>query len=318
MNSITISFIIPYYNLPVMMLRECLDSILSLPLQPGECEIIIVDDGSEYSVEAELQIYADRIQYIRKENEGVSMARNLGLQMAKGEYIQFVDADDKLINKHYIHCVKLLREKNADMLLFDFSTSLSPSSFYTDEGPTRGATIMSSRNIHGSPCGYIFRKSICQNCQFTPGVSYGEDEEFTSLLLLQAESVLITDAKAYYYRQHGSSAIHQTFRSEKRLTDTQGVISRLHHTANTLSGEKRYALQRRVAQLTMDYIYNVIRLTKSGEILNKKLDNLRNEGLFPLPNEAYTTKYTWFRRMTNSAFGRRLLLFIIPLTKKER
>ena len=79
---ISISFIIPYYNLPAGMLKECIGSILSLPLQPQEREIIIVDDGSACSVEDKLQTYTDDIRYIRKENEGVSVARNIGMQEA--------------------------------------------------------------------------------------------------------------------------------------------------------------------------------------------------------------------------------------------
>ena len=300
------------------MLKECINSILSLPLQPQEREIIIVDDGSDCSVEEELQTYADAIRYIRKENNGVSVARNIGLQEAKGEYIQFVDADDTLMKAPYSHCVELIRNTPADMLMFDFTTSPSPAQVYKDEGPMSGITVMSSRNIHGSTCCCIFRKAICQNCQFTPGVSYGEDEEFTSRLLLQAESVLVTDAKAYFYRQHEGSATQQTDKSNKRLSDTRAVISRLHHLAETLSEEKHDALQRRVAQLTMDYIYNVIRLTKSRDILDNKLDDLRSEQLFPLPDKAYTSKYVWFRRMTNSSLGRKMLLLMIPLMKKER
>ena len=300
------------------MLKECIGSILSLPLQPQEREIIIVDDGSACSVEDKLQTYTDDIRYIRKENEGVSVARNIGMQEAKGEYIQFVDADDKLIKEPYSHCIELIRNTPADMLMFDFTTASSSSHVYKDEEPMSGTRVMSSRNIHGSTCGYLFRKTISQDCQFTQGVSYGEDEEFTSKLLLQAESVLVTDAKAYFYRQHEHSATQQTDKSDKRLSDTRAVISRLHHLAETLPKEKQDALQRRVAQLTMDYIYNVIRLTKSGDILEKKLEDLRSEQLFPLPDEAYTPKYVRFRRLTNSSLGRKMLLLMIPLMKKER
>lgn len=300
------------------MLKECIDSILSLPLQPQEREIIIVDDGSDCSVEADLNAYADNISYIRKENEGVSVARNVGLEEAEGNYIQFVDADDKLMKGPYAHCIELIRNNPADMLLFDFTTTQSSAAAYTDEGPMSGTAVMRNRNIHGSTWGYIFRKSIGQNCRFTPGVSYGEDEEFTARLLIQAESVMMTDAQAYYYRQHERSATQQTSRNDKRLSDTRAVISRLYHLAETLPEDKHDALQRRVAQLTMDYIYNVIRLTRSEELLDSTLVDLRSEHLFPLPDKAYTTKYTWFRRMTNSAFGRKMLIMTIPLMKKER
>ena len=57
----------------------------------------------------------------------------------------------------------------------------------------------------------------------------------------------------------------------------------------------RQALQRRVAQLTMDYLYNIIRLTRSRHYLKRKIQELRRLGLYPLPAKAYTAKYTLFR-----------------------
>ena len=80
----------------------------------------------------------------------------------------------------------------------------------------------------------------------------------------------------------------------------------------------RLALLRRVHQLTMDYIYNVIVETRNRKYLNRQLAELGSHGLFPLPDKDYTSKYTWFRRLSNSQAGRRLLMRIIPLMKKER
>jgi hypothetical protein len=92
----------------------------------------------------------------------------------------------------------------------------------------------------------------------------------------------------------------------------------LDHLANTLASSERIALQRRVAQLTMDYIYNVIMLCHSQKALNEAIKTLHQKGLFPLPDRNYTAKYTWFRRMTNSSIGRTLLLHTLPLLNKER
>ena len=91
-----ISFILSYYNLPVEMLCSCIDSILAMELKPDEREIIIVDDGSPESPVNQLMKYGNEITYIRQRNQGLSEARNTGIQMANGEYLQFIDADDKL------------------------------------------------------------------------------------------------------------------------------------------------------------------------------------------------------------------------------
>ena len=104
----------------------------------------------------------------------------------------------------------------------------------------------------------------------------------------------------------------------RRLNDSLQVILKLNRIADTLPTSERLALSRRVAQLTMDYIYNVIVQTRSRHYLDRKLAFLRKGGLFPLPDRDYTTKYKWFRRLTNSSMGLSLLMNILPMIDKER
>lgn len=68
---------------------------------------------------------------------------------------------------------------------------------------------MSNHNLHGSACSYIFRSSIRGTLQFTPGIVYGEDEEFTSQLFLRAERIFKMETEAYYYRENPNSVTHQ-------------------------------------------------------------------------------------------------------------
>ena len=168
-------------------------------------------------------------------------------------------------------------------------------------------------------CSYLFQQSIRGTLLFTPGTNYGEDEEFTAQLILRAESTYRTNATAYYYRQHQASATHQTNKRSiiRRLSETKAVITRLNAFTDRLPVNEKTALQRRVAQLTMDYLYNIIRLTGSRHYLERKMEGLRQEGLFPLPDKDYTTKYTWFRRLSNSPTGISLLMRLIPLIQKE-
>jgi hypothetical protein len=102
------------------------------------------------------------------------------------------------------------------------------------------------------------------------------------------------------------------------LDDLHGVIARLHVVADRQPQNDRLALQRRVAQLTMDYLYQIIIQTRSLQTLNLRIDMLRKEGLFPLPPYNYTKKYTWFRHLSDSTIGRMLLIKTLPLLKTER
>lgn len=317
-----VSFIITYYNLPIEMLYECIDSIVQLSLQPSEREIIVVDDGSDNSPMDELMKYGNEIVYVRQANGGVSVARNTGMKMAKGDYIQLIDGDDYLLDKPYEQCVDIIRNNpNADIVLFDFTKNTHQSSSYVGTPQiTSGATFMRNHNLRGSACCFLFRLSIKGTLEFTPGICYGEDEEFTPQLLLRAETVYYTNIPAYYYREHHASAIHQKDEKNvlKRLEDNKTVILHLHQMADHLPINDQLALQRRVAQLTMDYLYNIIMLTRSNKMLNEQIEKLHAEGLFPLPKANYSKKYVWFRRLTNTRLGRTILLHTLPLLKKER
>lgn len=315
-----VSFILTYYNQPIQLLCECIDSILALSLRPFEREIIIVDDGSRVSPMNGLMQYGDEIIYVRQKNSGLSMARNKGIEMAQGRFLQFVDADDHLIQAPYEHCLDLIRlNSDVDMVMFDFTSTDTHETNYNDTEVMTGSAYMLKHNIHGTACGYLFSQTTLSKLRFTPGI-WHEDEEFTPQLLIRAEHVYATDAKAYYYYKHkGSITTHDDEASKaKRFDDIKGVLDRLHYLCDRVPQVDRIALQRRVAQLTMDYIYQVIMQQRSQKALNACIDELSSKGLFPLPDRDYSQKYKWFRKMTNTRLGRTILLKTLPLLKKER
>ena len=147
-----VSFILTYYNLPVRLLKECIDSIQALSLRPAEREVIIVDDGSDQSPMNELMTYGNDIIYVRQANGGVSTARNTGLQMARGEYVQFVDGDDRLIQAPYEHCLDIIRyQQEADIVLFDFTHDLQDMTATPNDKPrVSGPEYLRSNNLQGA------------------------------------------------------------------------------------------------------------------------------------------------------------------------
>lgn len=315
-----VTFIITYYNQPIPMLCKCIDSILALSLRDFEREIIITDDGSEVSPMNGLMQFEDNIIYMRQKNQGLSMARNIGISMAHGKYLQFVDADDYLIQAPYEHCLDNIRyHQDIDMVVFDFTNSAINQSTFDDLPIMSGTEYMRTKNIHGTACGYLFKRTTLSELRFTPGI-WHEDEEFTPQLLIRAERICVTNAKAYFYNKHpGTITTHSDEESkQKRFNDLIGVIERLCYLADRVPQNDRLALQRRIAQLTMAYIYQVIIQQRSQKALNACIDDLTNKGLFPLPDRDYSQKYKWFRKMTNTRLGRTILLNTLPLLKKER
>ena len=306
-----LSIIIPAYNVPENLIRECIESIS--PQMPHE--IIVVDDGSDIPVENLLRYIKEskngQITFFRQENKGLSEARNAGISIAKGEYIQFVDADDTLIAEPYAECINLLKNESPDILNFQLTTSQSCN--LTTSQPRNiqrlsGEEYLQTQNLKASACGYIFKKDLLDRMpanenlttglRFAPGIQ-NEDERFTPLLYLNAETVVATDIPAYYYRQREGSLQHSYSEEflDKRFSDFLATIVYL----NSLNLP---ALERRIRQLTMDYIYNIIRVRGDWKTLERGINDLKRENLFPLPHTRYTTKYWLFSHIANSKIGR--------------
>lgn len=116
MNSPKISVIIPCYNYHAFLPDAC-ESLLAQTFASWEC--ILINNGRFPETEkvAGKYVQADsRFIYLESDNNGPSVARNLGLQQAKGEYIQFLDADDKLASERFQLLSTLLETKNADLV----------------------------------------------------------------------------------------------------------------------------------------------------------------------------------------------------------
>jgi glycosyltransferase involved in cell wall biosynthesis len=91
---VLVSFVIPTYN-RAQLVKYAIESVLGQ--QPVDCEIIVVNDGSTDNTQAVLEEFGSQIRVINQVNQGVAVARNLGVQSAKGEYVWFLDSDDRLL-----------------------------------------------------------------------------------------------------------------------------------------------------------------------------------------------------------------------------
>lgn len=322
-----ISFIITYYNEPQALLAECLRSILLVRagmmargMSDEDFEVIVVDDGSRESAQGMLEQMDACIRYVRKANAGLSAARNTGLALARGEYVQFVDADDALIPEAYCSLCPRGRA-GADMILFH----LTPEEPYRHGELLSGDAIPESRqpvslakgnrhprqmvsgphymlhhNVRASACGYIFRKSLLGHLLFAEGLLH-EDELFTPMLLLRVHTVCEYQVSAYYYRQRAHTITHSCSPEQvaRRLDSVEEILRRMRDTCSTLLSEERHALMRRVEQLAADYIYNVYRLEPEPSARRMRLGVLRKMHLMPLPLHFHTLGHGLFSLLTH-------------------
>lgn len=298
-----ISFIVLYHNEPVEMLQECLGSIIRC-VGTTDFEIVVIDDGSDVSPSAVIASFEAPIKLVREDASGAPVARNNGIRQARGRYLQFVDADDALLPT-YAEVVKIVVSANSvessaapDVVMFRFSRSADA---VPVAGEVKQLTVWSgsgtqylqTHNLRSGACGYLFRRDMVGSLTFCPYI-YLEDELFTPQLLLRAARLIDVDVVCYHYRQRAGSLTSKAPPSKrrKRFDDHLFILQQLYALHDT-------RLSRRIAQLTMDLLYNVVRQTRSPREFLRYRCRLIEAGLYPLPLLRYTTKYYLFALLSH-------------------
>jgi len=208
------SIIIPVYN-AAEYLRECLDSLLQDEREG--VEVIAIDDGSTDQSPAILDEYASRYANVRvthKANEGVSVARNLGIEQATGDYIIFVDADD-WVTRDYFSVLWGSCER-ADLTFFPMTYCYedgSRATFQFGHGVWTRREDMEAvvrylihndahHNFYGFTWDKAFRREVIEahHIRFQQGLFVSEDEIFTNDYLAVAQSMQVVPQAIYNYR----------------------------------------------------------------------------------------------------------------------
>lgn len=213
-----ISVIVPVYNGAAdggTLLRECLDSIVA---QRGvDFELLAVDDGSTDGTAAILAGYAGRYPFVRvfgKANGGVSSARNLGVGMARGEFVCFVDADDCLLPGALNAFAATARRTKAPVIIGTAAAdrhrvAAADGSFGIKEygAVDYAARTLYQRGGHNSPWAMLVRRSLLEEEPFDETMRY-EDLELSCRLYLRAGLIAVIDTPVYFYRHNPASFLN--------------------------------------------------------------------------------------------------------------
>ena len=202
-----ISFIVPIYNTE-LYLEECLDSLLDQNISHDEYEIICVNDGSTDSSSAILHNYASKyhnLVVIDKENGGVSSARNVGIDVAKGEYIWFFDSDDVLKNESLLTLKSIITENKFDRIRVGMFVFNGDVSHYIDDKELKTNSNATDSNVCSS---LLSRSFICEHkCRFNTDLAYCEDSVFMFEINSHNPTLFVVDKPLYLYRNRENSAM---------------------------------------------------------------------------------------------------------------
>ncbi len=204
------SIVIPIYNTE-KYLAEAIDSVINQSFIFDNVEIILVDDGSSDDsrkiCEKYVNEYPNNIIYFYQENQGASIARNNGLKMAKGKFVNFLDSDDKLepqtLNEIYYYFNKFGEEVDViSMPRKYFDRKKSNLSLFEKYDGSRIIDIKEEYDFPITPVSSAFlRKSAASKFEFNPDLIISEDCNFINKLILEKEKFGIVNGVKYLYRK---------------------------------------------------------------------------------------------------------------------
>ena len=330
-----LSIIIPHYNLQKELLERCIESIIGQGL-PNDCyEIIVVDDASDNApMWVESHYPGINISCIVTGHGGPGAARNKGMEVAKGKYIQFVDADDMLMPESNIsQCLDTIQKERPQILRFNYQVRKSPDEPFLKEkknpkfsNTISGAAYMRDKNLSGSPCTYFFLRELAirKNIRF-PENTFHEDEEFNTILHYHAQSLIYSNAVLYCYcTRQGSTTTNSSPEFEKRrIDDLLDAITRLKKFGDlnkeSMNSTQKRGFEHKFTMLTVDAIINMMRTgMKTKSILEKCNERLAPIGAYPLPRASYSVKYRIFRLFANCKTGMYLLRMFTPGKRRTK
>lgn len=362
-----LSIIVPIYGVE-QYLRKCIDSLLAQDYD--NYEIILVDDGSPDSCPQICDEYAEKaksgklraksgadvpltsdiqhqtsglISVIHRENGGLSAARNSGIEVARGEYIMFVDSDDYLEPNVLGALMAQVERDNLDVLRFNYqNVRVNSAGEYEPFQPYKsphqvdggmdvvsGETYLDERMGYACyACQFILRRDliyshptsdiqhqtsdIAQRVLFTPGIHF-EDTEWLPRMMLQAKRVGSTPMVVYNY-----------FIREGSITQTKGNPAKVRkNVEDCMTVIERYAdymkqhpeckwLRRMQSNMVVSVIANVAQYLYAER--NEYLTRMKSLGVFPLSMEHQGTTYLRKARLIN--FSPRLAIMLLHLKNK--
>ena len=277
-----ISIIIPVYKVE-KYLEKCIQSLINQTYE--NLQIILVDDGSPDNCGKICDEYAKkdhRIEVIHKSNGGLSDARNKGLEIAKGEYIGFIDSDDYIESDMYEVLYNLLKQYNAYVSICNFYTvSQGKIAIKNAENGIKEYNrieilkeVLLDNNIQSYAWNKLYKKELFDEIKYPVGKKY-EDIGTTFYLLEKCNKVVVTGKPEYYYINRQDSIVNNV--TETTITDYIELIMQrydyIEKNIKELSSYNKDYLKRILKTAEKD----IKSLNEVGDYTKKKYEELYNK-----------------------------------------
>ena len=285
-----LSVIIPVYNTEEYI-EKCLDSIANQAMK--NLEIIIVNDGSTDNSENIIEQWIERnpnigAKYFKKENGGLSDARNYGVTKATGKYISFVDSDDYLEKGLYKNLEKYM-DQDIDLIKFKMATckpngemieKMDGSVFEKVTGEEAFEKLCTQDKFLQPACIYLYRREFFEKENFKYEVgTYHEDFGLTPWIMIHAKSVVSTNTFGYCYLQRENS-ITTNKNAEKEKQKAYDVLK---HYDNAIENIENAEVSTKTKKLWKRYYTNSLILkagTLEGQAQNEFIKEIKKRKVY--------------------------------------
>ena len=290
-----VSVIIPVYNV-APYLREALDSVIGQTYK--KLQILIIDDGSTDGSGLICDEYKNdtRVTVIHQINLGLSSARNTGLELARGDYVCFLDADDAFHPEFIEILVQNMTAGNSDISVCKYSIEYSegritetsrrqfalPSLEQGTYGKAEALRALVNRRLNTSVWNKLYRKALWDQIRFPDGHNYEDLDTFYRVLDVSS-SIYVSDIILYYYRRR-SGSITQTA-TMQNVNDWNRACSHLdqyieEHTPELFSEEQlKLAHRARLKWMIVLYVRSMGHETVSETLKKQICATVRETGM---------------------------------------
>lgn len=296
-----VSIIVPVYNVE-KYIRKCVQSLIDQDYI--NVEIIIVDDGSPDSSGAiidELKILDSRIIVVHQKNNGVSAARNVGLAVASGEYITFVDGDDWIDSDCVSYFVKLLEESGCDIAMnknnYTETHNRSRNNFFVIDSEKAIEWIYMG-DVFVAVWNKMYRKKLFDDnhITFNNEIWYGEGMLFNVECLQYTDKVVIGEKSVYHQTFNPDSAMRKfnlksNFCGIKSLEIQKALWKKSNEGIEDAWNYHRYCFNRSI----VDGLVRSNMIANNKEVYDECVSNIRKGILLPLRMEkSLKKKLIWY------------------------
>lgn len=309
-----LSIIVPVYNVE-QYLDECVASFFNQGLNTNDFEVLLIDDGSSDGSLLIAQNWGKRHQNIKvfhQENQGQAVARNFGIDNAKGDYLMFVDSDDYLLPGKIPGLIRLLESEKLDAVLYNLVVQIEDGSTVLSRLPSldydyvySGEEVVLRQFVFGSVSRGIYLRDIFIRNSIRYGVGFAhEDSELCFRIYPQLSKIIYVEDVVYYYRYNSSSTDRTMSQSKVRynIESDAIVISKVLHSCGSLNYSQ--SIQQHYRKIANSNMMAFLLRVKRNHVwsvveFNDKIQWMKNLKIYPIKGLAKTWKSTLLLHILN-------------------